>query len=70
MEERTRRKARTFTIESEFECSRLEKRLLAQVYERIVPSVVEAVGKAMVEDQDSRGLSDRFQLQRTAGGSS
>jgi hypothetical protein len=58
MDERTRRNVRELTIEDSFECSRLEKRLLAQVYEQVVPPVVRG---PVVEGLDSRRLSDRFQ---------
>lgn len=61
MDERTRRNVRELTIEDSFECSRLEKRLLAQVYEQVVPPVVREVRGPVVEDPDSRRLSDRFQ---------
>lgn len=67
MEEHTRRKARELTIEDSFECSRLEKRLLAQVYEHVVPPVARAVGGPVVEDQHSRALLDRFQCTQSGG---
>lgn len=61
MEKRTRRKVRELTIENGFECSRLEERLLVQVYERVVPPVVRAAGGLVSDDRQSRSLSDRFQ---------
>jgi hypothetical protein len=69
MEERTRHKIRELTIEDSFECSRLEKRLLAQAYEHVVPSLVREVGGPVVEDQHSRGFPDRFPLTETGGAS-
>ena len=69
MEERTRHKIRELTIEDCFECSRLEKRLLAQAYEQVVPSVIHALGGPVVEDQHSRSFPDRFPLTETGGAS-
>lgn len=69
MEERTRHKIRELTIEDSFEFSRLEKRLLAQAYEQVVPSLIGAAGGPVVEVQLSQGFPDRFPLTETGGAS-
>lgn len=67
MEERTRHKGRELTIEDSFVCSRLEKRLLAEVYEQVVPLVIRVVGKPVVERQHSRSFLDRLSHTQAGG---
>jgi hypothetical protein len=59
---------RTLAVERDFECSRLEKALLAQAYERVVPVVRRRGGQRKPEGQTPLPRSAERMQQVATGG--
>ena len=67
MEERKRHTVRELTIEDSFECSRLERRLLAQAYEQIIPPITRSARQSVSGEQLLRCSSNQLHRSATGG---
>ena len=65
MEGKSLRYERTLKVGRHFECSRLEKELLAAAYERVLPQVAVALGRTNVSGDCEPGLGDVWCRERT-----
>ena len=65
MEAKSRRSEGTLKVRRHFECSRLEKELLAAAYERVLPQVAVALAGTGVPRDPQPRLGDLWSRERT-----